>query len=92
FDDKTFFLYGEDIDLSFRIKELGYKILYYPKYSVLHLKSVSGLKNKDVRIKNKTKGYFYDAMKSFYKKHYENKYPKFIKYIVYYFIDLKEKS
>ncbi|MDP3974570.1 MAG: glycosyltransferase family 2 protein, partial [bacterium] len=47
FDDKTFFLYGEDIDLSFRIKELGYKILYYPKYSVLHLKSVSGLKNKD---------------------------------------------
>jgi len=31
-------------------------------------------------------------MRKFYKKHYENKYPKFVKYIVYYFIDLKEKS
>jgi len=92
FDDKTFFLYGEDLDLSFRIKELGYKILYYPKYSVLHLKSVSGLKKKDARIKNKTKDYFYDAMKSFYKKHYQSKYPNSISKIVYFFIDLKRRT
>ena len=92
FDDKTFFLYGEDLDLSFRIKELGFKVLYYPKYSVLHLKSVSGLKKKDARIKNKTKDYFYDAMKSFYKKHYQSKYPKFISKIVYFFIDLKRRT
>ena len=92
FDDKTFFLYGEDLDLSFRIKELGFKVLYYPKYSVLHLKSVSGLKKKDARIKNKTKDYFYDAMKSFYKKHYQSKYPNFISKIVYFFIDLKRRT
>jgi len=92
FDDKTFFLYGEDLDLSFRIKELGYKILYYPKYSVLHLKSVSGLKKKDARIKNKTKDYFYNAMKLFYKKHYQSKYPNSISKIVYFFIDLKRRT
>ena len=92
FDDKTFFLYGEDLDLSYRIKELGLKIVYFPKYKVLHLKSISGLKKRDIKIKSASKKHFYSAMKKFYKKHYENKYPKFIKNIVYYFIDLKSKS
>ncbi|MEX1052451.1 MAG: glycosyltransferase family 2 protein [Patescibacteria group bacterium] len=92
FDDKTFFLYGEDLDLSYRIKELGYKVLYYPNYSVLHLKSVSGLKKKNKKIKKKSKEYFYDAMKNFYKKHYINKYPNFINKIVFLIIDLKRKT
>ena len=92
FDDKTFFLYGEDLDLSYRVKELGYKIIYFPKYKVLHLKSMSGLKKNNNKIKSASKKHFYSAMRKFYKKHYENKYPKFVKYIVYYFIDLKEKS
>lgn len=92
FDDKTFFLYGEDLDLSYRIKQAGYKILYYPKFSVLHLKSVSGLKKNDNKIKNVARGHFYSAMKKFYQKHYENKYPKIIRNIVYFFIDLKKKS
>ena len=92
FDDKTFFLYGEDLDLSYRIKQLGFKILYYPKFSVLHLKSISGLKKNDSKIKNEARRHFYSAMKKFYQKHYENKYPKIIRNIVYYFIDLKRKS
>ncbi len=92
FDDKTFFLYGEDLDLSYRIKQLGFKIVYFPKFSVLHLKSISGLKKNNNKIKNKAKGHFYSAMKKFYQKHYENKYPKIIRNIVYYFIDLKSKS
>lgn len=92
FDDKTFFLYGEDLDLSYRVKELGFKIIYFPKYQVLHLKSMSGLKKNNNKIKSASKKHFYSAMKKFYKKHYESKYPKFIKKIVYYFIDLKEKS
>lgn len=91
FDDKTFFLYGEDLDLSYRVKELGFKIIYFPKYKVLHLKSISGLKKSNNKIKTASKKHFYSAMRKFYKKHYENKYPKFIKNIVYYFIDLKEK-
>lgn len=92
FDDKTFFLYGEDLDLSYRIKQLGFKIQYYPNFSVLHLKSVSGLKKNDLKIKNKSKDHFYDAMNKFYKKNYEDKYPKFISSLVYFFIDYKKKT
>ncbi|EKE11567.1 MAG: hypothetical protein ACD_15C00059G0005 [uncultured bacterium] len=34
--DEKFFMYGEDLDLCARARDLGYKILYCPKISVLH--------------------------------------------------------
>ncbi|MEK9179642.1 MAG: glycosyltransferase family 2 protein, partial [Patescibacteria group bacterium] len=30
--DEDYFMYGEDIDLCYRIKEMGYSIWYYPKF------------------------------------------------------------
>lgn len=89
--DEEFFMYGEDIDLSFRIKEKGYKIVYDPSYTVLHLKNISGLKNKNPEIQKKTRNYFYDSMAIFYRKHYEQHYPSFISKLVYFFIDFKRK-
>lgn len=89
--DETFFMYGEDLDLSFRIKEAGYNIVYYPESTVLHLKYASGLKTKKEKTKSKTKEYFYDSMKIFYKKHYEHKNPALINKLVYSFIDLKSR-
>lgn len=88
--DEAFFMYGEDLDLSFRIKELGYKILYYPKYSVTHLKYKSGLSSTSADTAMKTKWYFYDAMKLFYRKHYEGHTPGFINALTYFLIDLKK--
>src|SRR5437667_256851 len=32
--DEQFFMYGEDLDLSYRIKKFGFKVLYYPQYAV----------------------------------------------------------
>lgn len=90
FDDKNFFLYGEDLDLAYRIKEAGYKIIYYPLFEVTHLKKISGLKKENKKIRNKSEDYFYEAMKIFYKKHYQKKYPSFVNKAIYFFIDLKK--
>jgi len=89
--DESFFMYGEDLDFCFRIKKLGYKIVYYPLFSVLHLKYQSGLRKENKKIKRQTSYYFYQAMKIFYQKHYQKKYPFFINFLVNLILDLKIK-
>ncbi|OGK35875.1 hypothetical protein A3A93_02195 [Candidatus Roizmanbacteria bacterium RIFCSPLOWO2_01_FULL_38_12] len=89
--DEDFFMYGEDLDLSFRLKEKGYKIVYYPKYSVLHLKYQSGLGTQDKKTHEMTKRYFYDAMKIFYKKHYAPKHAWITNQLIYNLIKLKSQ-
>lgn len=64
--DETFFMYGEDIDLSYRIIQAGYRNYYLPE-SIIHYKGESTDKN-DVRYVR----VFYEAMSIFYKKHYGN--------------------
>lgn len=91
FDAKNFFMYGEDLDLSYRVKQAGYSVIYYPLYKVLHLKYQSGLKKSDMAIQEKTKGYFYSAMKEFYKKHYAKMHSNITNNLVYFFIDIKKK-
>ncbi|MBP9816117.1 glycosyltransferase family 2 protein [Candidatus Woesebacteria bacterium] len=86
--DEKFFMYGEDLDLSYRIKEKGYKIMYYPKFIVIHLKHQSGLKTFDPGTKRATKDHFYDAMKIFYRKHYAPKKPAIVNWGMYKAIDL----
>ena len=41
FLDETFFMYGEDIDLSYRIKQAGYKNYYFPDTQIIHYKGES---------------------------------------------------
>ncbi|MCL2650568.1 MAG: glycosyltransferase family 2 protein [Candidatus Azobacteroides sp.] len=61
--DDSFFMYGEDIDLSYRITSGGYKNYYFPE-PIIHYKGEST--KKDVRYV-KT---FYQAMIIFFQKHY----------------------
>lgn len=76
--DEDFFMYGEDIDLCYRIKEGGYKILYYPKAQIIHYKGGSSKKKRTKVIYN-----FHNAMWIFYKKHYYKKYNFTINFLVY---------
>jgi hypothetical protein len=63
--DKTFFMYGEDIDLCYRIKQGGWQIVYYGKSKITHLKGASSKKQKSKLIYE-----FYRAMYIYYKKHH----------------------
>ncbi|MDH7476430.1 MAG: glycosyltransferase family 2 protein [Microgenomates group bacterium] len=89
--DEDFFMYGEDLDLSYRIKKLGFKIFYYPKFQVVHLKYASGLK-RNGQEKARTKRNFYQAMKIFYQKHYHQRNCFLVNKIVYALIEFKIKK
>jgi GT2 family glycosyltransferase len=63
--DETFFMYGEDIDLSYRITQAGYKNYYFADSSIIHYKGES--------TKKSSVNYvivFYKAMAIFAKKHF----------------------
>ncbi|HRN34419.1 MAG TPA: glycosyltransferase [Saprospiraceae bacterium] len=64
--DDTFFMYGEDIDYSYRILEAGYKNYYLPTTTIIHFKGESTRKS----TFNYTRT-FYNAMIIFVKKHYK---------------------
>lgn len=90
FDDDNFFMYGEDLDLAYRIKEKGYKVIYYPLYTAVHMKHHSGLKGQDPEVRKRTRKNFFESMKIFYNKHYKAKYPALVTKMVFKFIDFKQ--
>jgi len=55
--DEDYFMYGEDIEMSFQIKEAGFKIMYVPSTSIIHFKGESTKKSSIDYLKN-----FYGAM------------------------------
>ena len=65
--DPDFFMYGEDLDLCYRIQKAGYKVYYVPTTEVIHYKGESTKRSSidETMI-------FYDAMKIFVKKHFSN--------------------
>ncbi len=63
--DETFFMYGEDVDLSYRVQKAGYSNYYFAESTIIHFKGESTKKGSlnYVRL-------FYSAMSIFVKKHY----------------------
>lgn len=56
--DEDFFMYGEDIDLSYRITRAGYNNYYFPQVSIIHFKGMSTKRNGYTDILH-----FYNAMR-----------------------------
>ncbi len=97
--DEDFFFYGEDLDLCWRFKELGYKVVYTPVTKILHHKgAASGMKPTTTYITKATRqskrralAESTRAMKLFYQKHYQGKYPNFVDWLMFFAIWILEK-
>lgn len=63
--DEIFFMYGEDVDLSYRIQKAGYKNYYFAGSSIIHFKGESTRKGSMNYVRM-----FYNAMSIFVRKHY----------------------
>ena len=66
--DEDYFMYGEDIDLSYRVIKAGYKNYYYPETRIIHYKGESTKKGSLNYV-----FVFYRAMQIFAGKHFSNK-------------------
>jgi N-acetylglucosaminyl-diphospho-decaprenol L-rhamnosyltransferase len=75
--DESFFMYGEDLDWSFRMKEAGWRVYYDPAATVVHYKGESSR-----RTSYRALYEFYRAMHVFYRKHYASQYPFIVNWLI----------
>lgn len=99
--DEDYFFYGEDLDFCYKLGEKKWKIYYVPDVSIVHYGGVSSgikkhsqhLTTADMERKKTVQYHRFEAMKIFYKKHYMEKYPRFVTWAVMKGIDyLHNKS
>lgn len=76
--DERFFMYGEDIDLCYRVQNTDYYIDYVPETSIIHYKGESTKKGdlRYIRI-------FNQALYLFFDKHYSARYSLFFRAFIY---------
>ena len=78
FFDPDFFMYGEDLDLCFRLKLGGWKVLYLPTATAVHLKGQS-----TQQATRRMLYEFHSAMWTFHHKHYAEDMPAFANGLVW---------
>jgi len=97
--DEDFFFYGEDLDWCYRFWEKGWKVMFYPYVKIIHHKGASsGMKKSSQEVttasreaKRRARKASTEAMRIFYEKHYLQKYPKIVNWLVLKGIKLMEK-
>ncbi len=83
--DEQFFMYGEDLDWAYRIKQYGWRIIYYPKVEILHYKRATS-----TAWALPSQRAFYEAMRLFHRKHYAATTPALVNLLIEGAITLKE--
>lgn len=88
--DTRYFVFGEDVDFCYRVKEAGFKIMYLPQWTCIHFKgSTIGLRkeSKDVskaspETKKRMKVARAEARYLFFEKYYSTKYPTIVLWLI----------
>lgn len=75
--DEDYFMYGEDIDLSYRIVKAGYSNYYFSESAIIHFKGECTIKDKIYHDR------FYKAMILFAKKHFHKSYGAILHVFIY---------
>ncbi len=75
--DEAFFMYGEDIDISYRIIKAGYKNYYFPETRIIHYKGECTKKSSINYV-----FIFYNAMVIFAKKHFSPKNARIFSFLI----------
>jgi len=97
--DEEYFFYGEDLDFFYRVKQAGWQVIFYPKALVTHYKGASsglrkesekaGVAKANQKTRVKTAKASIKAMEIFYRKFYQDKYPKWLTFLVIFGIKAK---
>ncbi len=74
--DEQFFMYGEDLDWAYRIKQHGWQVWYNAAVEVLHVKEAASRRSRRARVE------FYRAMFIFYRKHFAATTPKPLHWLI----------
>lgn len=84
--DERFFMYAEDVDWCKRFREVGYKVVFHPDVIVWHHKYQSGIGNEEETTRSASRYWFYETMLQYYDKHYREKYPAFVRFLLKVFL------
>jgi GT2 family glycosyltransferase len=76
--DERYFMYAEDLDLCYRIKEKGWEVWYNAEVTVLHYKGQSSKQRSTFANVQ-----FYDTMRLFHAKYYEKKTPTPVNWLIF---------
>ena len=66
--DEQFFVYFEEVDLCLRVKRRGYRIVYFPGASIVHLQGKSSQQNIPVSSK-----YLWESKMKYLRKYYSKR-------------------
>ncbi len=97
--DEDYFWYGEDLDFCYRLKQKGWQVMFVPTTKIIHWKgAASGILKHSQKVSSASKETKIKAAKAsvkvmriFFQKHYQDKYPKIVYWLVMVGIKLLEK-
>lgn len=83
--DEQFFMYGEDLDWTYRMKSYGWRVVYYPAVHVWHYKGAASTRRAIPSLRA-----FYEAMRIFHRKHFAATTPAPLNWLIETGITIKE--